>query len=213
MQIAILTFDGFNEIDSFVAATILNRMRPKGWRAHITAPSDEIISMNGVVVRRQRPLAFAAEADAVMIGSGTNTMAIATDDALLGQLELDPTRQLIGAQCSGALILARLGFLAGTPACTDTKTLPLLLEEGVEIAEGPFVAHGRIATAGGCLASHYLAAWLIARGGSWSDAADALGSVAPVAEEHDWIARARRVVGQYLPGAGGCIEPAYAPYA
>jgi hypothetical protein len=39
MQIAVLTFDGFNEIDSFVAAHILNRLRPKGWKAFITSPS------------------------------------------------------------------------------------------------------------------------------------------------------------------------------
>ena len=31
MQIAILTFDGFNELDSFIAAGILNRMRGQGW--------------------------------------------------------------------------------------------------------------------------------------------------------------------------------------
>ena len=39
MQIAVLTFDGFNELDSFVASAILNRMRPKGWKAHITSPT------------------------------------------------------------------------------------------------------------------------------------------------------------------------------
>ena len=30
MQIAILTFDGFNEIDSFVALSMLNRMKGQG---------------------------------------------------------------------------------------------------------------------------------------------------------------------------------------
>ena len=35
VQIAVLTFDGFNELDSFVAAAILNRLRGQGcvsWR-------------------------------------------------------------------------------------------------------------------------------------------------------------------------------------
>jgi len=68
MQIAVLTFDGFNELDSFVAAAILNRLRPRGWAAHITAPSAEVTSMNGVTVARQKPIAFAAEADAVAWG-------------------------------------------------------------------------------------------------------------------------------------------------
>ena len=33
-----------------------------------------------------------------------------------GSLRFDPARQLIAAQCSGALILAKLGLLAGGPA-------------------------------------------------------------------------------------------------
>ena len=39
MEIAILTFDGFNELDSFVAAGIMNRLNAKGWKAQITAPT------------------------------------------------------------------------------------------------------------------------------------------------------------------------------
>src|SRR6266851_3846090 len=101
MQIAVLTFDGFNELDSFIAAAILNRLRPKGWQAHITSPTEEVTSMNGVTVRRQKPLSFAAEADGVIVGSGVKTREIAADDALLSQLRLDPGHQLIGAQCSG----------------------------------------------------------------------------------------------------------------
>lgn len=54
MQIAVLTFDGFNELDSFVAAGILNRVKAKGWAAHITCPTPEVTSMNGVTIRRQR---------------------------------------------------------------------------------------------------------------------------------------------------------------
>src|SRR5712691_11235296 len=105
MQIAVLTFDGFNEIDSFVAAHILNRLRPKGWRAFITSPDDVVTSMNGVVVHAERRLDFAAEADAVIIGSGH--FEIAKDQALLAQMRLDPRRQLVAAQCSGTLMLAK----------------------------------------------------------------------------------------------------------
>jgi hypothetical protein len=54
VQIAVLTFDGFNELDSFVAAGILNRVKAKGWAAHITCPTPEVTSMNGVTIRRQR---------------------------------------------------------------------------------------------------------------------------------------------------------------
>jgi hypothetical protein len=33
--------------------------------------------------------------------------------ALMAQLQLDPSRQLLGSQCSGALVLAKLGLLEG----------------------------------------------------------------------------------------------------
>jgi hypothetical protein len=41
MKIAILTFEGFNEIDSFVACGILNRMKKSGWKAEIACPGGE----------------------------------------------------------------------------------------------------------------------------------------------------------------------------
>ena len=39
MRIAILTFDGFNELDSFIAFGLLNRLKPQGWKAEIASPT------------------------------------------------------------------------------------------------------------------------------------------------------------------------------
>src|SRR3546814_811035 len=155
VQIAVLTFDGFNELDSFVAAAIVNRMKAQGWAAHITSPTSEVTSMNGVTVQRQKPLEFASEADAVLIGSGIKTREIAADRDLLARIALDPSRQLIGAQCSGTLLLAKLGLIGDLPACADLTTKPWVIEAGVDVLDAPFVAHGNVATAGGCLASQY----------------------------------------------------------
>jgi len=198
MQIAVLTFDGFNELDSFVAAAILNRMKPYGWKAHITAPTEEVTSMNGVTVRRQQPLDFAAEADAVLIGSGIRTRDIAADADLLSRIRLDPSRQLIAAQCSGTLILAKLGLIGDLPACTDLTTRPWVIEAGVNVIDAPFVAHGNVATAGGCLASQYLAAWMIACGASLHEAEEAIAYVAPVGEKALYVEQARAAVSPFL---------------
>ena len=198
MQIAVLTFDGYNELDSFVAAAILNRLRDKGWKAHITAPSLEVTSMNGVTVRRERPLDFASEADAVLIGSGIRTREIAEDRALLAQIRLDPSRQLIGAQCSGTLLLAKLGLIGALPACTDLTTKPWVIEAGVEVIDAPFVAHGNVATAGGCLASQYLASWMIARGAGLEAATEAMHYVAPVGEKDAYVERAMAAVRPFV---------------
>jgi len=201
MQIAVLTFDGFNELDSFIAAHILNRLKAKGWAAHITSPTPEVTSMNGVTIRRQRPLEFAAEADAVLIGSGIKARDIAADAALLSRIVLDPSRQLVGAQCSGTLLLAKLGLVGNLPACTDLTTKPWVQEAGVDVLNQPFFAKGNVATAGGCLASQYLATWVIARMAGTEAARAAVHYVAPVGEKDEYVERAMANIGAYLPAA------------
>jgi len=203
MQIAALTFDGFNELDSFVAAAILNRMKAQGWAAHITSPTEHVTSMNGVTIRRQKPLEFSAEADAVLIGSGIKTREIAGDADLLSRIKLDPSRQLIGAQCSGTLLLAKLGLVGDLPACTDLTTKPCVIEAGVRVIDAPFVAHGNVATAGGCLASQYLATWMISRGASLRDAEEAMHYVAPVGEKGLYVDQAVSVVRPFLVEEAG----------
>ena len=198
MQIAILTFDGFNELDSFIAAGILNRMRAKGWKAHITCPSESVTSMNGVTIMAEQKLEFANHADAVLIGSGMKTREFAQDTALLARLNLDPARQLIGAQCSGTLLLAKLGLLGRLPACTDLTTKPWVVEAGVEVVDQPFFARGNLATAGGCLASQYLATWVLARAGSVEDAEAAMHYVAPVGQKEVYVRQALAAVSPYL---------------
>ena len=198
MRIAVLTFEGFNELDSFIAAAMLNRVKQPQLRALILCPSARVASMNGVVVESQAPLGFAREADAVIVGSGIGTRELVKNAAVMSELRLDPKRQIIAAQCSGALVLAKLGMLANVPACTDSKTKPWVEEAGVEVLDEPFVAHGNVATAGGCLASHYLAAWVIARLAGWKAADAVLHYVAPVGEKDQYVERARAAIGHYL---------------
>jgi transcriptional regulator GlxA family with amidase domain len=192
MQVAVVTFDGFNELDSFIASALVNRCRKDGLEAFITTPTPVVTSMNGVEVTGQRPMEFVTEADAVLIGSGVKTRDVVADDRLLSMLSLDPARQLIGSQCSGALVLARLGLLDGMPACTDLKSRPFVEACDVTVLDAPFHAEGNIATAGGCLASQYLAAWVITRMLGESAARDVIGYVAPVGENQETVERAMR---------------------
>jgi transcriptional regulator GlxA family with amidase domain len=201
VRVALLAFDGFNELDTFIPLGLLNRLTPLGWTAEITSPSSHVTSMNGVTVQVQRPLEFANEADAVIFGSGIYTRAIAENSALLDRLQLDPLRQSIGAQCSGTLLLARLGLLADMPACTDLTTKPWLVAAGVRVEDAPFHARGPIATAGGCLSAQYLAAWMMARGAGLDAAAQALHYAAPVGEKDAYVARLLDVVRPFLPDA------------
>ncbi|MEJ8852120.1 DJ-1/PfpI family protein [Variovorax rhizosphaerae] len=199
MHIAILTFDGFNELDSFIALGILNRVKKPGWRVTLAAPTSSVTSMNGVTVQIGSSLADACAADAVIAGSGMRTREIAADAAVMSALRLNASRQLIGAQCSGTLLLAKLGLLGAVPACTDLTTKPWVQEAGVQVLEQPFFAQGNVATAGGCLSSTYMAAWLIARAEGIDAAASAIHYVAPVGEKDEWVERTLRNITPYLP--------------
>ncbi|GHY24667.1 AraC family transcriptional regulator [Vibrio cholerae] len=198
MDIAVLIFDGFNELDSFIAAGILNRMKEFGWNVQITCPSEYVTSMNGVTIRAQQPLDFANKADAVLFGSGIFTRKIAQDDQLLSQLSLNPQRQLIGGQCSGTLLMSVLGLLDKVPACTDLTTKPWVIESGVKVLDQPFYAQGNIATAGGCLSSKYLATWVLCKLAGLGHAEAALHYVAPVGEKESTIKHCMSIVGGYL---------------
>jgi len=198
MHIAILTFDGFNELDSLIAFGILNRVKKPGWRVTLCCPTSTVTSMNGVTLSAQSRLADARDADAVLVGSGARTREVVEDRTIMDALVLDPARQLIGAQCSGTLVLAKLGLLGAIPACTDLTTKPWVQAAGVRVLEQPFYAEGNVATAGGCLASQYLAAWVIARSEGIEEAESAIRYVAPVGEKDAYVARAMDNITPYL---------------
>jgi transcriptional regulator GlxA family with amidase domain len=198
VRIAIVTFDGFNEIDTFVALHILNRLSTEGWRAQLVGPSPTVTSMNGVISSTEAGLDTAKHADVVLFGSGSGGRQVARDPKLRSQIGLDPATQLIGAQCSGTLLMASLGLLVGLPACTDDATRPWIKEAGIDVLDQPFVAYGRKATAGGCLSSVYLATWVITLMAGAAKAQRVLRSVAPVGEADDFVHHALGVIEPYV---------------
>jgi transcriptional regulator GlxA family with amidase domain len=185
--VAFVVSDGFNELDTFANLHIVGRVgRVAGGE---TAPLDvalvsaaeQVRTMYGLALSGCRPLEAARSADAVILGSG-GTLSAVDDIAFMARLQLDPARQLIGAQCSGALILARLGLLHDQAACTDTTYRAAVEAAGVRVLDQPFHARGNIATAGGCLAAPYLAMWILWRLFGRHIATQTLSSVAPVGE-------------------------------
>jgi transcriptional regulator GlxA family with amidase domain len=198
MHIAILTFEGYNELDSLIALGVLNRVRNADWRVSIASPTPRVRSMNGVVIESHVSLDEASAADAVIVGSGRQTREVVADQELMARLRLDPARQLIGAQCSGTLVLAKLGLLDRVPACTDSISKPWVQEAGVEVLDQPLFARGNVATAGGCLSSAYLAGWMIARTEGVDAATSALQYIAPVGEKEEYLERAMRNIVPYL---------------
>ena len=193
MQIAIVTLDGFNELDSFVALSILNRAKADGVCAEITSIGTSVTSMNGVEVKTQQPLSFCTKADVVLFGSGIHTLDHIGNADLMAQFDLDPSRQMIGAQCSGAMFLHKLGLLPAI-ATTDSKTRPYLARTNTVLEDRPLVAQGNIVTSGGCLSSQYLAGWVLARKFGIDKALAILEYVAPVGQKSLFGKQARDVI-------------------
>ncbi|WP_207886645.1 DJ-1/PfpI family protein [Pseudomonas sp. 30_B] len=198
MHIAILTLDGFNELDSLIAFNLLNRVKRPDWRVSIASPEKTVRSMNGLVLEAQSSLEDACQADAVLIGSGIRTRDLVATPELMSRLRFDPARQLLGAQCSGTLILAKLGQLDGVPACTDLVTKPWVEEAGIAVIDRPFTAKGNVATAGGCLSSQYLAAWFIARLADVEVTRRVLFHAAPVGEKELYVSRALENIAPFV---------------
>ena len=198
MHIAILTFEGYNELDSLIALGVLNRVRKADWRVSIASPSPRVRSMNGVVIESHVSLDEASAADAVIVGSGRQTREVVADQALMARLQLDPSRQLLGAQCSGTLVLAKLGLLDGVPACTD------LMIEAVGPGSRRRGARPAVLRQGQCRHGRRMSLVGLSRGlddrppGRRRGGGSALHYVAPVGEKEEYVERAMRNIAPYL---------------
>lgn len=194
MRVAVLVLEGCNEMDSFVAFTMLRRVTRPDWQLQLVTPTPSIISGGGITITGQAGIEAIVVADAVLIGSGRDTARYAADKAFLKQLGLNPGRQLIGAQCSGAILLDALGLLPDRVACSDLLSRPALEARGLRVLDAPFYSRGTVAMAGGCLASPYLAAWTILRLIDADAAAAVLHQVAPVGEKAAYVERAMAAI-------------------
>lgn len=170
MLIAVIAYDGFTDVDLFLPFDFFHRVKvPYGagyegpWTVRILSDQPRLTSYSGVTVEAHGELFEAAMADAVFVVSGDGSRARLADPAFMAALRLDPSRQVIGAIDSGALILAGLGLLKGLSATTYPPVMPELEAMGVRTEMRALVVHGNVGTAGGCLASLDLCAWMVGR--------------------------------------------------
>lgn len=182
MDIRIVTFDDFTDLDLFILWDLLNRVELPGWRVRLLGDAASHTSSTGVEVKMHGPLAEADAADAVLFCSGRGTRRLMRDEKFLSAFRLDESRQLVGAIDSGALLLGALGLLKGKRATTyPSPELKGLLEGmGVRVVWESFVREGNVATAAQCLAGQQLAGWVIETLAGAERKERALKSVAPL---------------------------------
>ncbi len=160
-KIAIVIFDKFTDLDLFLMWDLLNRVRIADWEVKILGEKDVHLSATNIEIKTHGRIEEANEADAVLFVSGQSTRDRIADEHWLAKFNLDAEKQFIGSICSGSLILAKLGLLEAKTATTYPTSKAVLESLGVEVVEKPFVAHGKTATVGGCLAQQYLIHWMI----------------------------------------------------
>lgn len=182
MKISIVIFDQFTDVDLFLMWDLFNRIPFPDWEVRILGDAAQQLSATGLSIPTHGRVEEANESDVVLFVSGVGTRTKMVDQSWLSRFQLNPEKQMIGSICSGSLLLAALGLLRGKTATTYPTTKPVLENLGVTVEEKPFISHGSIATAGGCLAAQYLAGWVIESklGGEWRQLV--LKSIQPVGE-------------------------------
>ena len=182
MDIVIVAFDEFTDLDVFLPWDLLNRVREPGWSVRLLGEAREHRSISGLVVPMHGHVDDANAADVVLFASGPATRRKYVDSEYLRIFKLDPNRQMIGSMCSGALILGGLGLLTGKEATTYPTAKTLLAEMGVKVLDRPFVQAGNIATAAGCLAGVNLSSWVLEAKAGTKIRDTVIESIQPVGE-------------------------------
>ncbi|WP_274361627.1 DJ-1/PfpI family protein [Paenibacillus thermotolerans] len=184
MNIVIVAFDDFTDLDVFMPWDLISRvkrvMKRDDWNVKIIGTKPTHVSTAGLEIPMHAGLDALPAADAVVISSGPGIQRLIADADYLSKLSINPRHQRIGSMCSGSLLLGAKGLLKGKKATTYPTAVKQLAQFGVEVVNESFVLVGNIATAAGCLAAQQLSWWIIKELAGESAARQVLDSVQPV---------------------------------
>lgn len=135
----------------------------RNWSVMILGTKPQHVTAAGYELHTHGTIESARDMDAVVVASGPATRELMDDAEFLARLLLDPDDQYVCSQCSGSLILAGSGLLAGVEATTYPTARAQLESKGAIFVEQPLVTHERMAMAAGCLAGVELDRWLLTK--------------------------------------------------
>jgi transcriptional regulator GlxA family with amidase domain len=168
MRIAIMLYDGFDELDAIGPYEVF---RTAGIDTALVTlePAERVTGSHGLVITPHgvldRPV------DLVLVpGGGWNNRAQAGawGEAERGLLpaalaELATTGTTVASVCTGAMLLASAGVLAGRPATTHHSARDDLATAGAVLVDARVVDDGDILTAGGVTSGLDLALHVVER--------------------------------------------------
>ena len=174
MHIAIVVFDGVDEIDAIGPFEVFDNARQAGAELDVTLctldDTDEIIASHGVRIGVDSRLAD-LDPDLLVVPGGqwgargeTGAWAAAERGELPDAIaRLHEAGVDLAAVCTGGMLLARAGVTEGRPATTHASAREELQQSGATLVDGRVVDDGDIVTAGGVTAGLDLAVHLVRR--------------------------------------------------
>ncbi|QGQ19110.1 DJ-1/PfpI family protein [Cellulomonas sp. JZ18] len=171
LRVGVLVFDGAEELDVVGPWEVL-----AAWAAH-SALRPEVVtfSPDGGGVRCAKGMSIVPGTSAQDVGAlhvlvhpgGPGTRTLMTDEQHLAWVRgMRATTPLLASVCTGALVYAAAGVLAGRPATTHWASLDALVAADPSVlvdTEARFVDDGDVVTSAGVSAGIDMALHLVAR--------------------------------------------------
>lgn len=174
MDVAILLFEGFDELDAIGPYEVFDNARVAGADCTVTlrtvAPVERVTASHGLRVEPDGTLA-AVDPDLVVVpGGGWNTRgeagawAEAEDGAIPDALaDLHAEGVTLASVCTGGMLLERAGVLDDRPAVTHGGAMDDLRDSAAEAIDARVVDDGDVLTCGGVVSGLDLAVYLVER--------------------------------------------------
>jgi transcriptional regulator GlxA family with amidase domain len=174
MNVQIVLFDGFDELDAIAPHEIWNMARESKPDLDVQLVTldgaKDITASNGLRVQAQAELGVKKPALVVVPGGGWigRSAAGAWTEAKSGALptklaQLHRDGAVMASVCTGAMLLAAAGLLKNRPATTNHGALDDLAAAGAKVIRARVVDDGDVITAGGITCGLDLTLWLVER--------------------------------------------------
>jgi len=170
--VSILIFDDVEVLDfagPFEVFSVTRELAGNGlFDVHTVAPAPGTIrARNGLKIVPDFTLESTPAPHLLVVPGGNGTRALLNQPGVIDWIRRKaPTAELIASVCTGSLLLAKAGLLAGQPATTHYQCFDLLreLEPTATVREDVrFTDHGRVLTAAGISAGIDLSLHIVAR--------------------------------------------------
>lgn len=174
MNIQIILFDGFDELDAIAPFEVLRQAAALGADLHVnlvTLDGSAVTASHGLQVQPHAKLDVNQNIDILIVpggGWGDRAEQGAWAEAQRGDIpgiiaHLHHKGTILASVCTGAMLITTTGLLKHRPATTHHVATADLQDAGAELVNARVVDDGNMITAGGVTSGLELALWLVER--------------------------------------------------